>query len=49
MSEGVTIALSKGKLLPPTLALFRQAGYSGYHVQDGDRRLILEFPDHGHR
>ena len=49
MSEGVTIALSKGKLLPSTLALFRQAGYSGYHVQDGDRRLILEFPDHGHR
>jgi len=49
MSEGVTIALSKGKLLPLTLALFRQAGYSGYHVQDGDRRLILEFPDHGHR
>ncbi len=49
MSEGVTIALSKGKLLPPTLALFRQAGYAGYHVQDGDRRLILEFPDHGHR
>jgi ATP phosphoribosyltransferase len=49
MSEGVTIALSKGKLLSPTLALFKQAGYSGYHVQDGDRRLILEFPDHGHR
>ena len=49
MSEGVTIALSKGKLLSPTLALFRQAGYSEYHVQDGDRRLILEFPDHGHR
>jgi ATP phosphoribosyltransferase len=49
MSEGVTIALSKGKLLSPTLALFRQAGYSGYHVQSGDRRLILEFPDHGHR
>jgi ATP phosphoribosyltransferase len=49
MSQGVTIALSKGKLLSPTLALFRQAGYSGYHVQDGDRRLILEFPDHGHR
>ena len=49
MSEGVTIALSKGKLLSPTLALFRQAGYPGYHVKDGDRRLILEFPYHGHR
>jgi len=49
MSESVTIALSKGKLLPPTLALFRQAGYSGYHVQGDDRRLILEYPEHGHR
>jgi ATP phosphoribosyltransferase len=49
MNEGVTIALSKGKLLPPTLALFRQAGYSGYHVQEDDRRLILEYPEHGHR
>jgi ATP phosphoribosyltransferase len=49
MSESVTIALSKGKLLPPTLALFRQAGYSAYHVQDDDRRLILEYPEHGHR
>ncbi len=49
MSEGVTIALSKGKLLPPTLALFRQAGYSAYYVDEGDRRLILEYPDHGHR
>jgi len=49
MSEGITIALSKGKLLPPTLALFRQAGYSAYHVDESDRRLILEYPDHGHR
>ena len=49
MSEGMTIALSKGKLLLPTLALFRQAGYSAYHVDDDDRRLTLEYPDHGHR
>jgi len=49
MSEGITIALSKGKLLSPTLALFRQAGYSAYHVDESDRRLILEYPDHGHR
>ena len=49
MREGITIALSKGKLLPPTLALFRLAGYSAYHVDDDDRRLILEFPEHGHR
>ena len=49
MSEVITIALSKGKLLDPTLKLFRQAGYTGYHVQDHDRRLILEYPEHGHR
>jgi len=49
MSEVITIALSKGKLLDPTLALFRQAGYTGYHVRADDRRLILEFPEHGHR
>jgi ATP phosphoribosyltransferase len=49
MSELITIALSKGKLLDPTLELFRQAGYTGYYVQADDRRLILEFPQHGHR
>ncbi len=49
MSEGITIALSKGKLLEPTLSLFRQAGYSAYHVDENDRRLIVEYPDHGHR
>ncbi len=49
MSVGVTIALSKGKLLGPTLALFRQAGYSAYHVDEDDRRLILEYPAHEHR
>jgi ATP phosphoribosyltransferase len=49
MNEGITIALSKGKLLAPTLALFQQAGYSSYHVDESDRRLIVEYPDHGHR
>lgn len=49
MSEVITIALSKGKLLEPTLELFRKAGYAGYHVQEDDRRLILEYPEHGHR
>jgi ATP phosphoribosyltransferase len=49
MTEGITIALSKGKLLAPTLALFRQAGYAAYHVDESDRRLIVEYPDHGHR
>ncbi len=49
MREGITIALSKGKLLEPTLTLFRRAGYSSYHVDEDDRRLIVEFPDHDHR
>ncbi len=49
MSDVITIALSKGKLLDPTLELFRQAGYTGYHVRADDRRLILEIPEHGHR
>lgn len=49
MRDVITIALSKGKLLDPTLELFRQAGYTGYHVRADDRRLILEFPEHGHR
>jgi ATP phosphoribosyltransferase len=49
MSEVITIALSKGKLLDPTLELFRKAGYTGYYVRADDRRLILEFPEHGHR
>ncbi len=49
MTPDLTIALSKGKLLAPTLALFRQAGFSSYHVNGDDRRLILEYPAHGHR
>jgi len=49
MSEVLTIALSKGKLLDPTLELFREAGYTAYHVQEHDRRLILDYPEHGHR
>ncbi len=49
MTDVITIALSKGKLLDPTLELFRQAGYTGYHVRADDRRLIVEFPEHGHR
>ena len=47
MSETLTIALSKGTLLEPTLDLFRRAGY-GTHSPDGhSRRLILECPQHG--
>ncbi|MGD9852597.1 MAG: ATP phosphoribosyltransferase [Nitrospirales bacterium] len=49
MSEVMTIALSKGKLLEPTLALFEQAGFGGYLIEDDDRRLIWEHPENGHR
>ncbi len=49
MTPDLTIALSKGKLLSPTLALFRKAGFSSYHVNNDDRRLILDFPVHNHR
>jgi ATP phosphoribosyltransferase len=49
MNQVVTIALSKGKLLDPTLELFRHAGYAGYHVKANDRRLIMDYPEHGHR
>ena len=49
MTPDLTIALSKGKLLTPTLALFRQAGFSSYQMNDDDRRLIWEYPAHGHR
>lgn len=45
----ITIALSKGKLLDPTLALFEQAGFGGYVIKDDDRRLIWEHPQNGHR
>jgi len=45
----ITIALSKGKLLEPTLALFEQAGFGGYVIKDDDRRLIWEHPQNGHR
>ncbi len=47
--EGITIALSKGKLLSSTLALFRRAGYRDYHIQEDERRLIIDYPNHGHR
>ncbi|MCA9460954.1 MAG: ATP phosphoribosyltransferase [Nitrospira sp.] len=49
MSKMLTIALSKGKLLEPTLALFAQAGFGGYVIEDDDRRLIWENPKTGHR
>jgi ATP phosphoribosyltransferase len=49
MKEIITIALSKGKLLEPTMALFQRAGYAGCSIQEDDRRLIWEQPKNGHR
>ena len=41
----ITIALSKGKLLEPAMALFRRAGYVSKGVSPGSRRLIIECLD----
>jgi len=42
MSDTVIVALSKGKLLDPTIELFRQAGYAGPNISADPRRLIFE-------
>ncbi len=50
MSDVVTIALSKGKLLAPTLDLFRKAGYLGadsLSPSSDDRRMVFEAPESG--
>ncbi len=47
MSEPVTIALSKGKLLNPTLVLFRNAGYLSSDLSLDDRKLVFEVPEAG--
>ena len=47
MSETVSVALSKGKLLAPTLALFHRAGYGATDLSSKDRRLVFEFPQSG--
>jgi ATP phosphoribosyltransferase len=41
----LTIALSKGKLLEPTLELFTRAGYTGEGLSADSRRLVLHCPD----
>ena len=40
----ITVALSKGKLLAPTLALLKRAGFASKEVSDGSRRLVFMFP-----
>lgn len=47
MSKVITVALSKGKLLEPTLELFVKAGYSGPPLDVDDRRLVYEWPEAG--
>ncbi len=49
MSDMVTIALSKGKLLEPTLALFRKAGYLRTDSPSpfNGRRMVFESPESG--
>ena len=47
MSETITMALSKGTLLGPTLDLLRRAGYGAHNIDGESRRLILECPQFG--
>lgn len=45
----LTVALSKGKLLPETLALFRRAGYPVPELAGDTRRLMVGGPGDGLR
>ena len=47
MSDMVTVALSKGKLLDQTLALFQKAGYLSPELSADDRKLAFEVPQSG--
>lgn len=40
----ITVALSKGKLLGPTLALFKRAGYANNDISEDSRRLLFQLP-----
>lgn len=44
MSDMITVALSKGKLLTETLALFAHAGYAAEGISDDSRRLVFACP-----
>jgi len=43
----LTIALSKGKLLDPTLEVFRRAGYASPSVMRDSRKLVFPCPEIG--
>lgn len=47
MSETITIALSKGKLLAATLSLFQRAGFHPPMNEDEGRRLVFDCPQDG--
>lgn len=47
MRDTLTIALSKGKLLAPALALFKCAGLAPTDIAPDSRRLIFEHPAGG--
>ncbi|TLY30194.1 MAG: ATP phosphoribosyltransferase [Nitrospirae bacterium] len=44
MSDMITIALSKGKLLEPTLELFKRAGYKSEGISAESPRLVFTCP-----
>ena len=47
MTDTLAIALSKGKLLEPALALFKRVGLAPKDVSPDSRRLIFEHPASG--
>ncbi|TAL08846.1 MAG: ATP phosphoribosyltransferase [Nitrospirae bacterium] len=47
MTDTLTIALSKGKLLEPALELFRRVGLAPKDIAPDSRRLIFEHPASG--
>ena len=42
MKETVVVALSKGKLLDPTIRLFQKAGYAVPDLSPDPRRLVFK-------
>src|SRR5437899_12140328 len=47
MTDTLTIALSKGKLLDPALDLFKRVGLAPKDISPESRRLIFEHPASG--
>ena len=47
MRENVIVALSKGKLLDPTIRLLQKAGYAGPDLSSDPRRLVFKVVQSG--